>query len=110
MFVHHEGLVVAYTWNREKQMFVALGKEFDMYVNTQFVKSANTFFGCVLATKVATLISFFPQECLYWVSCGKFSTFLTSHCKTNSVDFSFAREPDRATGNESSFIELSGTV
>ena len=30
MFVHHEGLVVAYTWNREKQMFVALGKEFDM--------------------------------------------------------------------------------
>ena len=24
------GLVVAYTWNREKQMFVALGKEFDM--------------------------------------------------------------------------------
>ena len=32
MFVHHEGLVVAYTWNREKQMFVALGKEFDMVV------------------------------------------------------------------------------
>ena len=30
MFVHHEGLVVAYTWNREKQMFVALRKEFDM--------------------------------------------------------------------------------
>ena len=28
--MHHEGLVVAYTWNREKQMFVALGKEFDM--------------------------------------------------------------------------------
>ena len=24
-------LVVAYTWNREKQMFVALGKEFDMF-------------------------------------------------------------------------------
>ena len=31
MFVYHEGLVVAYTWNREKQMFVALGKEFDMF-------------------------------------------------------------------------------
>ena len=28
--VHYVGLVVAYTWNREKQMFVALGKEFDM--------------------------------------------------------------------------------
>ena len=27
---HHVGLVVAYTWNREKQIFVALGKEFDM--------------------------------------------------------------------------------
>ena len=24
---HYVGLVVAYTWNREKQMFVALGKE-----------------------------------------------------------------------------------
>ena len=28
--MHYVGLVVAYTWNREKQMFVALGKEFDM--------------------------------------------------------------------------------
>ena len=28
---HYVGLVVAYTWNREKQMFVALGKEFDMF-------------------------------------------------------------------------------
>ena len=28
---HYVGLVVAYTWKREKQMFVALGKEFDMY-------------------------------------------------------------------------------
>ena len=28
--VHYVGLVVAYTWNREKQTFVALGKEFDM--------------------------------------------------------------------------------
>ena len=27
---HYMGLVVAYTWNREKQMFVALGKVFDM--------------------------------------------------------------------------------
>ena len=27
---HYVGSVVAYTWNREKQMFVALGKEFDM--------------------------------------------------------------------------------
>ena len=27
---HYVGLVVAYTWNREKEMFVALGKEFDM--------------------------------------------------------------------------------
>ena len=29
---HYVGLVVAYTWNREKQMFVALGKEFDMVI------------------------------------------------------------------------------
>ena len=29
-YAHYLGLVVAYTWNREKQMFVALGKEFDM--------------------------------------------------------------------------------
>ena len=28
--MHYVGLVVAYTWNREKQTFVALGKEFDM--------------------------------------------------------------------------------
>ena len=27
---HYVGLVVAYTWHREKQMFVALGKDFDM--------------------------------------------------------------------------------
>ena len=27
---HYVRLVVAYTWNREKQMFVALRKEFDM--------------------------------------------------------------------------------
>ena len=27
---HYVRLVVAYTWNREKQMFVTLGKEFDM--------------------------------------------------------------------------------
>ena len=28
---HYVRLVVAYTWNRAKQMFVALGKEFDMF-------------------------------------------------------------------------------
>ena len=27
---HYVGLVVAYTWNREEQMFIALRKEFDM--------------------------------------------------------------------------------
>ena len=27
---HYVGLMVAYSWNREKQMFVALGKEFDV--------------------------------------------------------------------------------
>ena len=27
---HYVGSVAAYTWNREKQMFVALRKEFDM--------------------------------------------------------------------------------
>ena len=29
---HYVGSVVAYTWNREKQMFVALRKEFDMFL------------------------------------------------------------------------------
>ena len=28
---HYVRLVVAYTWSREKHMFVALGKEFDMF-------------------------------------------------------------------------------
>ena len=28
---HYVGLVVARTWNREKEMFVALGNEFDMF-------------------------------------------------------------------------------
>ena len=36
---HYVGLVVAYTWNREKQMFVALGKEFDM-LSERFVDSS----------------------------------------------------------------------
>ena len=27
--------MVAYTWNREKQMFIALGKEFDMDENEE---------------------------------------------------------------------------
>ena len=35
---HYVGLVVAYTWNREKQMFVALGKEFDMVSKTKNLK------------------------------------------------------------------------
>ena len=55
MGVHHESLVVAYTWNREKQMFVALGKEFDMrnhkhqnYFNVNFDEKANeTDFGAL---------------------------------------------------------------
>ena len=29
---HYVGLVVARTWNREKEMFVALGNEFDMLI------------------------------------------------------------------------------
>ena len=32
------GLVVAYTWNREKQMFVALGKEFDMFIKHPLIR------------------------------------------------------------------------
>ena len=40
---HYVGLVVAHTWNREKQMFVALGKEFDMFSHYKkaFVVCAN---------------------------------------------------------------------
>ena len=33
---HYVGLVVAYTWNREKQMFVALGKEIDMFTQLKW--------------------------------------------------------------------------
>ena len=36
---HYVGLVVAYTWNREKQMFVALGKEFDMCIKVITTKN-----------------------------------------------------------------------
>ena len=38
---HYVRLVVAYTWNREKQMFVALGKEFDMGKRGIFMKNDN---------------------------------------------------------------------
>ena len=44
---HYVGLVVAYTWNREKQMFVALGKEFDMVMRKK---------GCVVQNEGITLI------------------------------------------------------
>ena len=33
---HYVGLVVAYTWNREKQMFFALGKEIDMFTQLKW--------------------------------------------------------------------------
>ena len=36
---HYVGLVVAYTWNREKQMSVALGKEFDMFLTASIKKA-----------------------------------------------------------------------
>ena len=38
---HYVRLVVAYTWNREKQMFVALGKEFDMHYMQNIVDSSS---------------------------------------------------------------------
>ena len=41
--VHYVGLVVAYTWNRDKQMFVALGKEFYMIWNTILAISSGKF-------------------------------------------------------------------
>ena len=44
--VHYVGLVVAYTWNREKQMFVALGKEFDMHNMQNFVDSSSQSGSC----------------------------------------------------------------
>ena len=43
---HYVRLVVAYTWNREKQMFVALGKEFDMYYMQNFVDSSSQSGSC----------------------------------------------------------------
>ena len=64
--------MVAYTWNRGKQMFIALGKEFDMIPKmqqsqaTNFVKSLGSSTGlnapwkyylryCLLRAKVSTL-------------------------------------------------------
>ena len=42
------GLVVAYTWNREKQMFVALGKEFDMFLKKMYLKKTDNFQPCFI--------------------------------------------------------------
>ena len=55
---HYVGLMVAYTWNREKQMFVALGKEFDMvriklllwpYIALGYVDNylKNSYYSCI---------------------------------------------------------------
>ena len=44
--MHYVGLVVAYTWNREKQMFVALGREFDMHYMQNFVDSSSQSGSC----------------------------------------------------------------
>ena len=44
--MHYLGLVVAYTWNREKQMFVALGKEFDMHYMQNVVDSSSQSGSC----------------------------------------------------------------
>ena len=41
--VHYVGLMVTYTWNREKQMFVGLEKEFDMVRNTILTISSGKF-------------------------------------------------------------------
>ena len=43
---HYVRLVVAYTWNREKQMFVALGKELDMHYMQNFVDSSSQSGSC----------------------------------------------------------------
>ena len=40
---HYVGLVVAYTWNREKQMFVALGKEFDMFLKKMYLQKTDNY-------------------------------------------------------------------
>ena len=47
---HYVGLVVAYTWYREKQMFVALGKEFDMIISIMIitVKNNNAILGSII--------------------------------------------------------------
>ena len=47
---HYLGLVVTYTWNREKQMFVALGKEFDMFYFQKYLMLTETC--CNLKEKV----------------------------------------------------------
>ena len=41
--MHYVGLVVAYTWNREKQMFVALGKEFDMFLKKIYLQKTDNY-------------------------------------------------------------------
>ena len=47
---HYVGLVVAYTWYREKQMFVAPGKEFDMIISIMIitVKNNNAILGSII--------------------------------------------------------------
>ena len=64
---HFVGLVVAYTWNREKQMFVALGKEFDMtpfYSLKDFIIIQSEIKLTWHCGKVY-LFSFFLFKCLY---------------------------------------------
>ena len=43
---HYVRLVVAYTWNREKHIFVALGKEFDMHYMQNFGDSSSQSGSC----------------------------------------------------------------
>ena len=47
-------LVVAYTWNREKQMFVALGKEFDMLQIVTLSASIKVWY-CFCLSKLSTI-------------------------------------------------------
>ena len=52
--MHYVGLVVAYTWNREKQMFVALGKEFDMLQIVTLSGSIKVWY-CFCLPKLSTI-------------------------------------------------------
>ena len=76
---HYVGLVVAYTWNREKQIFVALGKEFDMTHSSSslnlcsspvFMRSTSLMVACLCFSSVSAKLYFKSRQSIFFfLSC-----------------------------------------